>query len=69
MKEKIKRLLKKSFDALSTKERKEKIANYALNMNVACMAVALFQPNKVWAILPAILSLYVFWIFTRNEGE
>ncbi|MDR2054806.1 MAG: hypothetical protein LBQ10_02930 [Desulfovibrio sp.] len=49
-----------------TERRRAKLADYMLNMSVACFAVAAFE-GKPWGIIPAVLALGVFFILTKED--
>ena len=45
--------------------RKNKLADYCLNISVASFAVAAFE-DKWWDVLPAFIFLGVFFILTEE---
>ncbi len=49
-----------------TDKRKDKLADYCLNISVASFAVAAFEHNW-WGVLPAFLFLAVFFILTQED--
>lgn len=49
-----------------TTKRKDKLADYSLNISVASFAVAAYEGNW-WGILPAFLFLGVFFILTEEN--
>lgn len=49
-----------------TDRRKDKLADYSLNISVASFAVAAFDGNW-WGVLPAFLFLVVFFILTEED--
>ncbi len=49
-----------------TEKRKDKLADYSLNISVASFAVAAFESNW-WGVLPAFLFLGVFFILTTED--
>ncbi|MDD2966514.1 MAG: hypothetical protein PHN64_03330 [Desulfovibrionaceae bacterium] len=49
-----------------TDKRKDKLADYSLNISVASFAVAAFDGNW-WGVLPAFLFLIVFFILTQED--
>jgi len=46
-------------------KRRSKLADYMLNLSVACLAVAAFG-DKPWGLAPAIITLMVFFILTKE---
>lgn len=48
-----------------TDKRKDKLADYSLNISVASFAVAAFGDNW-WGVLPAIVGLAVFFLLTKE---
>ena len=50
---------------LLNKQRRSKLADYMLNMSVACLAVAAFG-DKPWGVAPALITLTVFFILTKE---
>lgn len=48
-----------------TDKRKDKLADYSLNISVASFAVAAFEHNW-WGILPAIVGLALFFFLTKE---
>ena len=46
-------------------QRRSKLADYMLNMSVACLAVAAFG-DKPWGVVPALICLTVFFILTKE---
>lgn len=49
-----------------TDKRKDKLADYSLNISVASFAVAAYEENW-WGVLPAFLFLGVFFILTEES--
>ena len=49
-----------------TEKRKDKLADYSLNISVASFAVAAFDGNW-WGVLPAFLFLVVFFLLTQED--
>lgn len=48
-----------------TDRRKDKLADYALNISVASFAVAAFDGNW-WGVLPAFAGLALFFLLTQE---
>ena len=48
-----------------TDKRKDKLADYCLNISVASFAVAAFE-DKWWGVLPGIVGLGIFFYLTRE---
>ena len=59
---KVRRDMKK----ILTDKRKDKLADYSLNISVASFAVAAYEGNW-WGVLPAFLFLGVFFILTEES--
>ncbi|WP_446425381.1 hypothetical protein [Mailhella sp.] len=49
-----------------TDKRKDKLADYALNVSVASFAVAAFD-NNWWGVLPALVGLALFFFLTQEN--
>jgi len=48
-----------------TPKRKDKLADYALNISVASFAVAAFE-NNWWGVLPAFVGIGLFFFLTKE---
>lgn len=51
---------------LLTEKRKDKLADYCLNISVASFAVSAFGGN-LWGVIPALLFIVVFFILTKEH--
>lgn len=49
-----------------TPKRKDKLADYCLNISVASFAVAAFE-DKWLGVLPALVGLAVFFYLTKED--
>lgn len=48
-----------------TDKRKDKLADYSLNISVVSFAVAAFD-NNWWGVLPAIVGIVLFFFLTKE---
>lgn len=48
-----------------TDKRKDKLADYALNISVVSFAVAAYEGNW-WGVLPACAGIALFFLLTRE---
>ena len=49
-----------------TDKRKDKLADYSLNISVASFAVAAYEGNW-WGILPAFVGIALFFLLTQED--
>ena len=49
-----------------TDKRKDKLADYSLNISVASFAVAAYEGNW-WGILPAFVGIALFFLLTKED--
>lgn len=48
-----------------TEKRRDKLADYALNISVASFAVAAFEGN-LYGVIPAFIGLFIFVFLTQE---
>ena len=63
----MKRPLFQAWKKLITPRRKDHLAVYMLNLNVASFAVATFE-GKFWGFIPFFVFLIGFFVLTREKG-